>query len=157
MIGKLIDADFFLQIETERCGGIVPVIGTCISDNFSLKERIESAADALTHSQTKELQQLREQNAKLKCLLRLALEDIDTCCSENMAFIKVTYPYRETTTIETDVSDTLTEKELELLRRFGLRPVTEFKLSDKGGWRWRYADEAESILNDKECDSNDRA
>ena len=146
MIGKLIDADSFLQTETERCGEIVHVIGTCTADNVSLRERIESASDALIHSQTNELQQLREQNDNLKRLLRLALEDIETCCSGNVAFIKVAYPYRETATIETDVSDTLTEKELKLLRQFGLRPVTEFKLADKGGWRWRYADEAEKLL-----------
>ncbi len=93
-----------------------------------------------------ELQQLRELNAELRRLLRLALEDIETCCLGNGAFVKVSYPYRETTTIETDVSATLTEKELELLRKFGLRPTTKFKLADKGGWRWRYADEAEEIL-----------
>lgn len=93
-----------------------------------------------------ELQQLREQNAKLRRLLKLALKDMETCCLGNDAFVKVSYPYREITTIETDVSATLTEKELELLRRFSPHPVTEFKIADKGGWRWRYADEAEELL-----------
>lgn len=39
---RLIDLDAFLAAEMERCGGCIPLVGTCTMDNDTLEHRLLS-------------------------------------------------------------------------------------------------------------------
>lgn len=39
---RYIDADEFLERERERCGGCIPMVGSCTMDNVSLERRLNA-------------------------------------------------------------------------------------------------------------------
>ena len=74
-----------------------------------------------------EVLKLREENERLKDLLNKALKDIETACSNDLGFVRISVPRR------TDISIEKNDGSL-------------YKVAEKKEWRWRYADEVESVL-----------
>lgn len=45
-MARYIDADKFLESQIERCGGVMPIIGTCTMDNEALSWVVEKTPTA---------------------------------------------------------------------------------------------------------------
>ncbi len=54
---KYIDVQIFYQAEKERCGGCEPMIGSCSSDNVSLRSRLDKTPNvSIPHMQWEKVQ-----------------------------------------------------------------------------------------------------